>query len=78
MKFQDEAQALIHGDLHTGSIMVTEETMYVFDFEFAFVGPMAFDVGALLANLFLAYFSKDGHIAATEAYKRWLLELVSV
>jgi 5-methylthioribose kinase len=56
--------------------MVTEESTFVFDFEFAFVGPMGFDLGALLANLFLAYFSKEGQTNTTEAYKQWLLELV--
>ncbi len=56
--------------------MVTEETMFVFDFEFCFCGPMGFDLGAILGNLFLAYFSKEGQILATEGYKIWLLETV--
>jgi 5-methylthioribose kinase len=44
-KFMTEAQTLIHGDLHTGSIMANEEETYVIDPEFAFYGPMGFDVG---------------------------------
>ncbi len=48
-----DAQALIHGDLHTGSIMVNEQDTKVIDPEFAFYGPMGFDVGTLLANLLL-------------------------
>jgi 5-methylthioribose kinase len=41
------AEALIHGDLHTGSVMVTREETRVIDPEFAFYGPMDFDVGAV-------------------------------
>ena len=63
--FMESAQALLHGDLHTGSIMVTETSTFVIDCEFAFYGPMGFDVGALLGNLLLAYFASDGCVAAT-------------
>src|SRR5690606_32450588 len=52
-KFLTHAQALIHGDFHTGSIFVTEEDTKVIDPEFAFYGPMGFDIGALYANLLL-------------------------
>lgn len=49
-KFLTQAQALLHGDLHTGSIMVKEDDTRVIDAEFAFYGPMGFDVGAVVAN----------------------------
>src|SRR5262249_54826019 len=54
LKFLTSAEALLHGDLHTGSIMVTEEDTRAIDPEFAFFGPMGFDVGALLGNLLIA------------------------
>ncbi|MCP3742639.1 S-methyl-5-thioribose kinase [Rossellomorea sp. BNER] len=60
-KFLTQAQALIHGDLHTGSIMVTETETKVFDPEFAFYGPMGFDIGAVIANLLLNFCSHEGH-----------------
>nr|GEZ74375.1 methylthioribose kinase-like [Tanacetum cinerariifolium] len=60
-KFCEKTQALIHGDLHTSSIMVTQDSTQVIDPEFAFYGPMGFDIGAFLGNLFLAYFAQDGH-----------------
>lgn len=60
-RFCERAQALIHGDLHTSSIMVTQDSTQVIDPEFAFVGPMGFDVGAYLGNLILAYSAQDGH-----------------
>ncbi|GBG72648.1 hypothetical protein CBR_g12222 [Chara braunii] len=59
-KFCERAQALIHGDLHSGSIMVTQTSTQVIDAEFAFVGPMAFDLGCYIANVMLSFFSQDG------------------
>ncbi len=53
--FMTHAEALIHGDLHTGSIMVSATDTKVIDPEFAFVGPMAFDIGSLLAHLAINY-----------------------
>src|SRR5271155_345141 len=76
LKFMTSAEALIHGDLHTGSIMVTGEDTRVIDPEFAFIGPMGFDVGAVIGNLFLAYFAQAGHEAARgarDAYREWIL-----
>ncbi|XLS52216.1 hypothetical protein HN51_012893 [Arachis hypogaea] len=61
VRFCERAQTLIHGDLHTSSVMVTRESTQVIDPEFAFYGPMGFDIGAFLGNLILAYFSQDGH-----------------
>ena len=59
-QFMTSAQALIHGDLHTGSIMVTLEDTRVIDPEFAFIGPIGFDVGAVIGNLLLAFFAARG------------------
>lgn len=53
--FMNNAQALLHGDLHTGSIFINEDNIKVFDPEFAFYGPMGYDVGNVIANLFLAW-----------------------
>ncbi|MBC7813440.1 MAG: S-methyl-5-thioribose kinase [Burkholderiales bacterium] len=58
-KFMTQAQCLIHGDLHTGSIMVNQTDTYVIDPEFAFYGPMGFDIGAVIGNLFLSYASHE-------------------
>lgn len=79
LKFLSSAEALIHGDLHTGSIMVTETETKVIDPEFAFYGPMGFDVGAVLANLLMAYFASVGHERSQgerEAFEGWVLSTV--
>lgn len=57
--FMNNAQALLHGDLHTGSIFVNQNYTKVIDPEFAFYGPMAYDIGALIANLAMNYLSTD-------------------
>ncbi|MGV7216721.1 S-methyl-5-thioribose kinase [Bradyrhizobium sp. UFLA05-112] len=79
LKFMASPEALIHGDLHTGSIMVTSGETRVIDPEFAFYGPMGFDVGAVLANLLMAYFASAGHEGAPgerRAFEGWVLETV--
>ncbi|KAI3922398.1 hypothetical protein MKX01_006087 [Papaver californicum] len=78
-KFCERAQALIHGDLHTGSVMVTHDSTQVIDPEFAVYGPMGFDIGAYLGNLILAYFSQHGHADAAndrKAYRQWILKTI--
>tara|TARA_B100000614_G_scaffold208603_1_gene191246 strand:- start:439 stop:1641 length:1203 start_codon:yes stop_codon:yes gene_type:complete len=60
-KFMTQAQALIHGDLHTGSVFVTPESTKSFDPEFGFFGPMGFDIGAILGNLILNHASQLWH-----------------
>jgi 5-methylthioribose kinase len=57
--FMTNAQSLLHGDLHTGSIFVNESSTKVIDPEFAFYGPMAYDIGALIANLIMNYISTE-------------------
>lgn len=73
--FAANAETLLHGDLHTGSVMVTDDETRVIDPEFAFYGPMAFDVGMLLANFWMAYFSQRGHEqdGSRDAMRRYLL-----
>jgi len=59
--FISKSETLLHGDLHTGSIMVSGDDTRIIDPEFAFYGPMAFDVGMLLANFWMNYFAQRGH-----------------
>jgi len=78
-KFLSAAEALVHGDLHSGSVMVTPAETRIIDPEFAFYGPMGFDLGAVIGNLLLAYFSQTGHESAPgmrDEYREWLLALI--
>lgn len=77
--FKTATEALIHGDLHTGSVMVTAEDTRVIDPEWAFHGPMGFDVGALIGNLLLAYCAASGHATPDDPRREhaaWLLATV--
>ena len=81
IKFMSESQSLLHGDLHTGSIMVSENDTKVIDPEFAFYGPMGFDIGALLANLLMNFFSQNGHETnpgERKEFKKWILNLINM
>ena len=75
-KFCNNAETLLHGDLHAGSIMVTEDKTIVIDPEFATYGPIGFDIGMLLGNLFMAYFAQPGHESTAgdrDEYSEWIV-----
>lgn len=57
--FLTEAEALLHGDLHTGSIFASEAETKVIDPEFAFYGPIGFDIGLFLGNLIVQSFTRQ-------------------
>ncbi|MER8474372.1 S-methyl-5-thioribose kinase [Mesorhizobium sp. M1163] len=75
--FAANAETLLHGDLHSGSIMVTDTETRMIDPEFAFYGPIAFDVGMLLANFWMAFFSQRGHEqnGKRDAMRAYLLDV---
>lgn len=58
-KFMTQAQALLHGDLHTGSVLINPDDTRFIDPEFAFYGPIAFDVGSMLGNLIIGYAAQE-------------------
>ena len=71
-RFMTNAQALMHGDLHTGSIFVRQDSTRVFDPEFATYAPMGYDIGNVLANLIFAY---DNGLATDDGpFCAWVLE----
>ncbi len=78
-RYMTHAQALIHNDLHTGSIMLNEEETKVVDPEFAFFGPMAHDIGTYFANLALSYAAQEYHAKDPQTraeYRQWLADLI--
>ncbi|NOQ30775.1 MAG: S-methyl-5-thioribose kinase [Helicobacteraceae bacterium] len=74
-RFMTQNDALVHGDLHTGSIMLNENETYVIDPEFAFVGPFGFDIGALVANLCSSYVHHH-FVTQNDEFKIELLETI--
>lgn len=96
--FMNKAEALIHGDLHTGSIFIgntigvpidtnashdknttsepcTEPCMKIIDPEFAFYGPIGYDLGNIIANLYCAWmyaaFTRK-KLSATDAFDNFI------
>lgn len=63
--FKSRDEALIHGDLHSGSVMLKPGDTKVIDLEFAYFGPFGFDPGVLLGNLALSRIAHEeaGHLA---------------
>jgi 5-methylthioribose kinase len=77
--YMTHGQALIHSDLHTGSIMVNANDTRVIDPEFSFFGPMGYDIGALFSNLVLNYVAHYAHTPDSVAradYQSYLLTLI--
>ncbi|SFD55510.1 5'-methylthioribose kinase [Bacillus sp. 491mf] len=73
--FMTNAQALLHGDLHTGSLFVREDSTKVIDPEFAFYGPMGYDIGNVVANLIFAWANADATMVSgveKDMYVNWL------
>ena len=78
-KFTSNCETMCHGDLHSGSIMCTETETRVIDPEFAFYGPLGFDIGMLISNYLMAFFSQPGHRNSQEeldSYQGWILETI--
>ncbi|PPE56441.1 S-methyl-5-thioribose kinase [Pectobacterium brasiliense] len=65
--FLSKAEALLHGDIHSGSIFVAEGRLKAIDAEFGFYGPIGFDVGTAIGNLLLNYCGLPGLLAPREA-----------
>lgn len=80
--FVNDCEALIHADLHTGSVMVrggsdgSPLSVRVIDAEFACHGPVAFDLGMLAGNLVLA--AVRASVLGDRASARWCLDQVGV
>lgn len=53
--FLNSKECLIHGDLHSGSIFVSPNSIKVIDFEFSFLGPISFDIGTIIANFIFSW-----------------------
>ena len=72
--FMTNAQALLHGDLHTGSIFIKPDAMKVFDCEFGTFAPIGYDVGNIIANLIFAY--DNGLASGDDAFCDWCLDSI--
>lgn len=65
--FFSHAEALLHGDIHSGSIFVAEGSLKAIDAEFGYFGPIGFDIGTAIGNLLLNYCGLPGHLGIRDA-----------
>ncbi|MDO4648436.1 MAG: S-methyl-5-thioribose kinase [Eubacteriales bacterium] len=73
-KFMNDAQALLHGDLHTGSVFINPEKTKIFDCEFGTYAPMGYDIGNVVANLIFAY--DNGLSTDDKPFCDWVLKTI--
>lgn len=77
-RFVSNTETMVHGDLHSGSIMSTDSDSRVIDPEFVQYGPLGFDIGMLCANFLMAYFSQPAHRGEDLAtYQEWILSVIA-
>ncbi len=77
IKFLNQAEALLHGDLHAGSVFANEHGTKIIDPEFAYVGPAGFDIGTVIGNYLLnvaGQANQSGDKAERSDYQQWLLD----
>ncbi|SIS68786.1 S-methyl-5-thioribose kinase [Neptunomonas antarctica] len=77
--FMNDAQALLHADLHSGSVFVKADGTKVIDPEFAFYGPMSFDIGSIIGNLLINFAGQlglEGEAEEKQAYREYLLATI--
>ncbi len=78
--FMNNAQSLIHGDLHTGSVFIKQGSTRVMDPEFAFYGPMGYDIGNVIANMIFAWANGDATIGDAQEkadYLGWIEDTIT-
>ena len=76
-RFMNVSQALIHGDLHTGSIFVNQAGLKVIDPEFAFYGPMGYDIGNVIGNLVFPLVVRKKCNEQSNNFIEWLVLCIS-
>ena len=80
-KFLSSPQSLLHGDMHSGSIFVDAQQTKMIDPEFAFFGPIGFDLGSFIGNLLINYCAQTGRMSdetARQTMQQHLLETLNI
>ena len=74
-RFMNYSQALIHGDLHTGSIFINKNGIKIIDPEFAFYGPIGYDIGNVIGNLFFSLANKT-YFSNNKDFVQWIKKTI--
>ncbi|TGE83739.1 S-methyl-5-thioribose kinase [Pseudoalteromonas sp. KS88] len=76
-KFLACPQTLLHGDMHSGSIFVDQQTTKIIDPEFGFFGPVGFDIGSFMGNILLNYCAQNARIAELAKRRQYQTHLLT-
>ncbi|MGX7204563.1 S-methyl-5-thioribose kinase [Enterococcus pingfangensis] len=74
--FMNNAQSLVHGDLHTGSIFINQTGLKVIDPEFAFYGPAGYDIGNVIAHLYFPLVKNLFDPTVDQVFHQWIKQTI--
>jgi len=77
-KYMSNHQTLVHGDLHSDSILIGKKKIGIIDYEHSFYGPYGYDFGHLFGHMFLNYFSQiiNKNEIKLLNYEKWILSVI--
>ena len=77
-KYMSNHQTLVHGDLHSDSILIGKSKIGIIDYEHSFYGPYGYDFGHYYGHMFLNYFSQIFNMNETKFlnYDKWILSVI--
>ena len=70
-------QCVVHGDFHSGSVLMKNDQIYIIDSECATIGPISYDVGILFGNILVGYLFQGFFGKDRKEYQNWILKTVS-
>jgi 5-methylthioribose kinase len=71
-EYRTSAEALLHGELHGGSILVTPETTKIINPKFGFYGPLGFDLAMVLATFVVS--THCHRLQGDTDYSQWVAD----
>lgn len=69
-RYKNVSQSMLHGEMNTTSVFINADTIKVFDPEYAFYGPMGFDVGTFIGSLLFPWLL--GKLTDTEPARQFV------
>lgn len=66
-RFFAHMEALLHDDIHSGSIFVTRDNLEAIDAKFGYFDPIGFDIDTTIGSLLLNYCGPPGQFSIRDA-----------
>ena len=79
--YMKKGECLVHGDLHTSNILISQKQLYVFDMEYTHMGAYTGDIGYLCGNLVYAFvaghFNKQKNMTERQTFCHHIISYIS-